>query len=200
MRKGENIMITNSKIILNKAAIFAVKSHAGHFRKDGVTPYVTHPLRVANLLALHRASDTEILCGLWHDILEDIPEKREDLMNELASYNLEMHNGIAILEILGSVCKPSGGNRTSRNKEFIEQIIRGGKSAIMVKICDRIDNVMDSGDLEIFAEEYVVNETGYLMQEFSKIDLKNTRCESALYTLGEVRKEMMEKNGWVENK
>lgn len=187
------------KIILNKAAIFAVKAHSGQYRKDGVTPYVTHPLRVANLLTFHHAGDTEILCGLWHDIIEDLPEKRGFLVDELISYDLLPCINTEVMNILEAVSKPDGGNRALRNKKFVEQVIRCGESAILVKICDRIDNVMDSEGLGDFAEEYVVNETGYLLREISKLDLKNIRCGSALYTLKEVRKEIMEKNGWIEH-
>ena len=188
----------NAIAILNKAAIFACKAHAGQFRKDGVTPYSTHPVRVANILAFHCASPIEIICGYWHDILEDLPEKREELLKELTSYNLGMQTNIEILNILEAVCKPTEGNRTLRNKKFVEQIIRGGKSAIMVKICDRIDNVMDSNGLGDFAEEYVVKETGYVIKEFDKLNM-NGYVNSAFNTLKAARNEIVEINGWVES-
>jgi (p)ppGpp synthase/HD superfamily hydrolase len=104
-------MTTNPKIIHNRAAIFAVKAHAGQFRRDGVTPYVTHPLRVGNLLTLHGASDTEIICGDWHDIFEDVPEMREDLMKELISYGLSAKENFEIVSILEALNKPLDGNR-----------------------------------------------------------------------------------------
>lgn len=191
-------MITNPKILLNKAAIFAVKVHAGQFRRDGVTPYVTHPLRVANLLSMQGAGDTEILCGLWHDILEDLPEKRSELVDELSSYNLPSYIEDETMRILEALNKPLDGNRKVRLTKFVEQIINGGESAILVKICDRIDNVMDSEGIGNFAQEYVVNETGYIVEKFSELDF-NGRIDSAFCTLEKVRKEMMERNGWVEN-
>jgi (p)ppGpp synthase/HD superfamily hydrolase len=186
----------NTKILHNKAAIFAVKAHAGQFRKDGVTSYVTHPLRVANLLTLHNANDNEIFCGLWHDILEDCPEKIHiEMINELVSYNLESSTNNEILYTLMAVCKPADGNRKTRLEKFVKQIINSGESAILVKICDRIDNVMDSEGLGNFRHEYVVNETGYVIDEFSNLDL-NERCNSALCTLKTVRREIMKKNEW----
>ena len=186
----------NSKILLNKAALFTVKSHAGQFHKDGKTSYCTHPLRVANLLTMHGASDTEILCGLWHDILEDVPEKRSDLIDELCRYNLGLWINDEVIRILEALNKPLDGNRKTRLEKFVKQIINGGNSAIMVKICDRIDNVMDSAGLGDFAEEYVVNETGYIISEFAKLDL-NPRCIFAFETLVEVCEEKIKENGWV---
>ena len=196
MRSVDNMTTDNPKMILNKAARFATKAHAGQFRRDGVTSYCTHPLRVSNLLTFHGASDTEILCGLWHDILEDVPEKREDLMKELVSYELSARENFEIVSILEALNKPKDGNRKTRLKNFVKQIITCGQSAIMVKICDRIDNVMDSDGLEEFAEEYVVNETGYIVDEFLKLNL-NARCKYALETLIEVRNEIINENEWV---
>lgn len=51
------------------ASEFAKVAHAGQFRRDGVTPYITHPEAVANML---RGESDEVLATAWlHDVVED---------------------------------------------------------------------------------------------------------------------------------
>lgn len=186
---------TRGSVLLNKAAAFAIKIHAGQYRKDNTTPYCVHPLRVANLQASHGGCTLDCLCGLWHDILEDHPHKREDLVKELASYDLHPHLQVGIMNTLESVSKPHVDTRAARNAAFLAQIVRGGEQAIFVKLCDRIDNVMDSPGLGDFAHQYVVEETGFLISEIQKLQL-NRYCNRALNTLITVRDTEILREGW----
>ena len=55
---------------LELAKVVAQEAHKGQFRKDGVTPYITHPEAVANLVGSR--DDVEDKCVAWlHDVLED---------------------------------------------------------------------------------------------------------------------------------
>lgn len=51
------------------AESLARKAHEGHFRRDGVTPYITHPEAVAK--SLFGESDDVIAAAWLHDVLED---------------------------------------------------------------------------------------------------------------------------------
>lgn len=52
-----------------KAKRFATQMHAGQFRRDGVTPYITHPASVAAML-MHESD--EVVATAWlHDVVED---------------------------------------------------------------------------------------------------------------------------------
>ena len=58
------------KALLYKAYCYAAKAHEGQTRKDG-SPYITHPLAVANIVADLKL-DTDSLCAaLLHDCIED---------------------------------------------------------------------------------------------------------------------------------
>lgn len=51
------------------ARFIAYRAHAGQFRRDGVTPYITHPEAVANCFPRHAVSERAVA---WlHDVLED---------------------------------------------------------------------------------------------------------------------------------
>lgn len=52
-------------------------AHAGQFRRDGVTPYITHPAAVADRLA--GEDDLTIATAWLHDVLEDTGETKETL-------------------------------------------------------------------------------------------------------------------------
>lgn len=49
----------------------AREAHAGQFRRDGTTPYITHPAKVVALLRAAGASDEELAVAWLHDVLED---------------------------------------------------------------------------------------------------------------------------------
>lgn len=62
---------------LELCKIVATIAHAGQFRRDGITPYITHPEAVANLL-----ENNELKCVAWlHDVLEDTKVTSKDLVS-----------------------------------------------------------------------------------------------------------------------
>lgn len=63
--------------MLNKAIIIAARAHEGQVDKAGA-PYILHPLRV--MLSLE--DETERICGVLHDVIEDSFLTIEDLRRE----------------------------------------------------------------------------------------------------------------------
>ena len=59
----------------SEALAFATKKHDGQMRKDGVTPYIVHPIGVADMIAgvPFDEIDREIVLSsaVLHDTLED---------------------------------------------------------------------------------------------------------------------------------
>ena len=60
------------------AESIARKAHAGQFRRDGVTPYITHPEAVAAMFK----DDTLKAIAWLHDVIEDTECGFVDLANE----------------------------------------------------------------------------------------------------------------------
>lgn len=59
----------------NLAESIARRAHAGQFRRDGVTPYITHPQFVASMF-----EDDHMKAVAWlHDVLEDTTETEDSL-------------------------------------------------------------------------------------------------------------------------
>lgn len=62
----------------------ARKGHAGQTRKDGVTPYINHPMDVADLLKAWGVSDNASLAAAYvHDLLEDTAVSKSEIRRAL---------------------------------------------------------------------------------------------------------------------
>lgn len=67
--------------IVEKAREIAIKAHQFQYRKDGVTPYITHPASVVAILERDGCSDLIIASAWLHDVLEDTDVKIESLID-----------------------------------------------------------------------------------------------------------------------
>ena len=64
-------MVSDDKL-LQLCSDYAGIAHLGQLRKDGVTPYITHPGRVAYFAYTLGSLDTFSVCAAWlHDVMED---------------------------------------------------------------------------------------------------------------------------------
>jgi len=74
MNTTENL--SNGAELVARAAAISRKAHAGQFRRDGVTPYVSHPEAVAKRVR----GDALAEAVAWlHDVLEDTDETEQSL-------------------------------------------------------------------------------------------------------------------------
>lgn len=65
-------------MITMKAMAVAIKAHAGQTRADRKTPYILHPVRVAQIIVeatdpstASKEKETMITAAILHDVLED---------------------------------------------------------------------------------------------------------------------------------
>jgi len=56
---------------INRAREIATECHAGQTRKDGVTPYIVHPAKVAEIVETLGGGEAEIVVAWLHDTVED---------------------------------------------------------------------------------------------------------------------------------
>lgn len=109
--------------MLEKAIILAARAHAGQVDKGG-EPYILHPLRVM----LAQESEVARICAVLHDVLEDTPVTREDLLRE--GFSLEI---VTALEALSK--------RPGEDYELFIDRILGNELACRVKAADIRDNM-----------------------------------------------------------
>lgn len=112
--------------LYDKAVEFAKEKHEGQMRTDGITPYITHPLR----LAQRAKSFEERIVAVLHDTVEDTETTLDDIE---AEFNKTTRDAVDAL--------------THRKGEsYIEYITRlqHNEIAKAVKILDICDNLSET--------------------------------------------------------
>lgn len=76
---------------------FAAAAHQGQLRKDG-SPFVTHPLAVAQIVAEELHLDSEsIEAALLHDTIEDTSATHEDIAKQFSPTVADLVEGVSKL-------------------------------------------------------------------------------------------------------
>ena len=120
-----------------RASAFAAHKHRNQRRKDvDASPYINHPLTLANVLANEGGvADAVTLCGaLLHDTVEDTDTTAEELHREFGS------------EICGVVLEVTDDRtlaKADRKRLQIEHAAVISDRAKLVKLADKISNLRD---------------------------------------------------------
>ena len=116
---------------------FAREKHIHQRRKDG-SPYITHPLAVAQVVADMRLDSESIMAALLHDTIEDTDATHEEIA-KLASP--------AVAELVEGVTKLTRVQYISKEEEQMENLrkmlmaMSKDIRVILVKIADRLHNM-----------------------------------------------------------
>lgn len=118
------------KANLENALLLATWAHRGQTRKDGVTPYILHPLRVMHRLG-KTATESQRIVAVLHDVLEDTDYTLADLNH--------MGYSQAVLQPLEQITREK---QTQTYWEYINAFSL--PDAMLVKWHDIRDNMEDS--------------------------------------------------------
>lgn len=118
------------------AASFAAEKHSAQRRKDpDASPYINHPLAVANVLVQQGVTDVvSIQAALLHDTVEDTNTTREELLN---AFGPEVT--AVVLEVTDDKSLPFA----ERKRRQIEHAAELSERAKLVKLGDKICNARD---------------------------------------------------------
>lgn len=117
--------------LLEKAFRMALEGHASQKRKGEETPYITHPVGVALILARYGFEEEVIAAGLAHDLVEDTTYTEEDLREEL---------GDTVTDIVMSVTNSATLPWKDKKKAYIESVKEGSVGAKAVSVADKVHN------------------------------------------------------------
>jgi len=123
--------------LLLKALAFAAHKHRDQRRKDGdASPYINHPIGLANVLANEGAiTDTVVLCAaVLHDTLEDTETTQTELQSEF---------GNEIAAVVAEVTDDKSLPKADRKRLQIEHAAHASRQACLVKLADKICNLRD---------------------------------------------------------
>ena len=119
---------------VERALRVAQTAHAGQTRKgDGSVPYVLHPIHVALILARAGASETAILAGILHDVVEDCegwtPERVASEFGEDVS------------QVVAEVTEDKSRSWRTRKQTAIDHVPEMSNEAALVKAADKLHNL-----------------------------------------------------------
>ena len=116
---------------------YADSAHSGQLRKDG-SPYITHPLAVAEIVAELELDTDSIIAALLHDCIEDTGATHEEIAKLF---------GPAVADLVEGVTKLTRVQYTSKEEEQMENLrkmlmaMAKDIRVILIKICDRLHNM-----------------------------------------------------------
>ena len=116
---------------------YADQAHSGQLRKDG-SPYITHPLAVAEIVAELELDTDSIIAALLHDCIEDTGATHEEIAKLF---------GATVADLVEGVTKLTRVQYTSKEEEQMENLrkmlmaMAKDIRVILIKICDRLHNM-----------------------------------------------------------
>ena len=123
--------------LINRAVDYANEKHKLQKRKDG-SPYIIHPLAVAQIVAEMGLDCDAILGALLHDCIEDTDASHEDI---------ERIFGPTVAELVEGVTKLTRANFSSSEQAQMENLRKMFMAmskdirVVLIKIADRLHNM-----------------------------------------------------------
>ncbi|SVB93239.1 uncharacterized protein METZ01_LOCUS246093, partial [marine metagenome] len=122
---------------LTKAYDFAVKAHEKQKRDEG-SPYIIHPIAVANILTELKLDSATIATGLLHDTIEDTHATYKTIEDEFGKEVADLVDGVTKISEFENQAISN-----SRAENFRKLILATSKDirVLLVKIADRLHNM-----------------------------------------------------------
>ena len=121
-----------------RAYLFSAERHAEQRRLTG-EPYIVHPLAVARVLAgLHLDADT-IVAALLHDVIEDTPTLRAQIVRDFGEDVAHLVDGVSKLAHLDA----GASRREAQAANFSKMMLAAVQDlrVMLVKLADRLHNM-----------------------------------------------------------
>jgi len=141
--------------LVRRAYQFAAQAHDGQTRKSG-DPYVTHPLSVAQIITELKLDVASVCAGLLHDCVEDTSATVEQLGELFGKEVAFLVDGVTKLGKL-----PYSTREEQQAENFRKMLLAMARDirVILVKLCDRLDNMRSLYHLPPEKQERIAAET-----------------------------------------
>ncbi|MEE3394623.1 MAG: bifunctional (p)ppGpp synthetase/guanosine-3',5'-bis(diphosphate) 3'-pyrophosphohydrolase [Candidatus Onthomonas sp.] len=122
---------------LQRAFQYADSHHSKQLRRDG-TPYITHPLAVADILADLKMDTDSLIAALLHDCIEDTDATYEELAVRFGPAVADLVEGVTKLTRVQYV---SMEDKQMENLRKMLMAMSKDIRVVVVKLCDRLHNM-----------------------------------------------------------
>ena len=138
---------------------YASVAHKGHLRNDRITPYISHPGRgsanvfllggsyvSASAFWLHDTMEdcSKIIDGEYSDIINNHPEATKNIKDFLTKNDvIKKVDGIQIYALVDALTMSQNKSIPKKERKIVyyEALLKAWQPALLLKYCDRIDNL-----------------------------------------------------------
>ncbi len=138
-----------------RAYLFGAEMHDGQHRNSG-EPYIYHPLAVARILVEMRMDHKSIIAAILHDVIEDTPTAKEQLVSLFGSEVAELVDGVSKLTHI-----EFGSRREAQAENFRKMMLAMTKDirVILIKLADRLHNMRTLTSMSLEKRRRIAHET-----------------------------------------
>jgi (p)ppGpp synthase/HD superfamily hydrolase len=148
---------------LAKIELLAMFAHYGQFRNDGVTPYITHPVAVSELVEgyceqykVNFDATEASAVALLHDVIEDADIPLFDILSSEWNLYPSLYEHIYRLS---HKSKRHAGMAYPHKHECWRRLLCGSRLVMLVKVCDRLHNTKDFAKFNFDKQKRIREET-----------------------------------------
>ena len=122
--------------LVKRALHFAKIAHAGVKRKFDGKPYISHPVKVSNILKAYTQDQEILAAAILHDVLEDNKTITKEILIQKFGFRVA-----ALVEGLSS--NKAESNRMGKAEYLKMKTMKMSLDELMIKLADRLHNTSD---------------------------------------------------------
>ena len=140
---------------VREAYEFGAERHEGQKRVSG-EPYITHPVAVADILADLRLDGDTLVAAILHDIIEDTPTAKAEIVSIFGQVVADLVDGVSKLDQIQFKNRQEAQAESFR--KMLLAMVRDIR-VIMVKLADRMHNMRTLGVMPPVKRRRIARET-----------------------------------------
>jgi len=141
--------------LIARAYAYGEKYHEGQTRKSG-DAYFSHPASVAGIITELRLDTASVCAGLLHDVVEDTLATTDDIERDFGQEVAFLVDGVTKLSKINFASKE---DRQAENFRKMVVAMARDIRVLLVKLCDRVDNMRTLQHMKPEAQERIARET-----------------------------------------
>jgi GTP diphosphokinase / guanosine-3',5'-bis(diphosphate) 3'-diphosphatase len=141
--------------MIQRAYAYSYQAHSGQKRKSG-EPYFIHPARVAGIITELKLDTASVCAGLLHDVVEDTLASTADIEREFGGEVATLVDGVTKLSKINFTSKE---DRQAENFRKMVVAMARDIRVLLVKLCDRVDNMRSMQFMSPDSQERISRET-----------------------------------------